>query len=157
MVPPHVECIDIPIPQCCPFVPYNQTVSPNPFPLAGDTQELLEFFELSYHFLTPTCHPDAQRVLCTLLNPKCPPETATGLGRGRGQASVLDFQLPCRSVCREVHDSCLANLPSQLRREFEVFGNFCYSLPESGDESVCFRSTLPGTFYDGRLIPPLSV
>ncbi|XP_022088882.1 uncharacterized protein LOC110978295 isoform X2 [Acanthaster planci] len=92
------KCIDIPIPQCCPFLPYNQTVSPNPFKLTETHEELLEFFELSYHFLTPTCHPDAQRVLCTILNPQCPQLRTAGHAAGDEQASVLDFQLPCRSV-----------------------------------------------------------
>ncbi|XP_022088881.1 uncharacterized protein LOC110978295 isoform X1 [Acanthaster planci] len=96
--PKQTQCIDIPIPQCCPFLPYNQTVSPNPFKLTETHEELLEFFELSYHFLTPTCHPDAQRVLCTILNPQCPQLRTAGHAAGDEQASVLDFQLPCRSV-----------------------------------------------------------
>ncbi|XP_038051955.1 neurogenic locus notch homolog protein 3-like isoform X4 [Patiria miniata] len=141
------ECIDIPILQCCPFLPYNQTVSPNPFQLTETHDELMEFFELSYHFLTPSCHPDAQRVLCTILNPQCPEIDTTGQS-GDDLTTLLDFQLPCRSVCREVHDSCLSNLPSQLRREFEVFGNFCYSLPESKEESVCFQSSRQETPYE---------
>ncbi|XP_033640734.1 neurogenic locus notch homolog protein 1-like isoform X2 [Asterias rubens] len=134
------QCIDIPILQCRPFVPYNKTISPNPFQLAGDTDELLAFFDLSYQFLTPACHPDAQRVLCTIFNPMC---------TDSDQASILDYHLPCRSVCRDVHDSCLANLPQQLLEEFEVFGNFCFSLPESLDESVCFKSSQEGaSLYD---------
>ncbi|XP_038051953.1 sushi, nidogen and EGF-like domain-containing protein 1 isoform X2 [Patiria miniata] len=143
----NTQCIDIPILQCCPFLPYNQTVSPNPFQLTETHDELMEFFELSYHFLTPSCHPDAQRVLCTILNPQCPEIDTTGQS-GDDLTTLLDFQLPCRSVCREVHDSCLSNLPSQLRREFEVFGNFCYSLPESKEESVCFQSSRQETPYE---------
>ncbi|XP_078681276.1 uncharacterized protein LOC144916137 [Branchiostoma floridae x Branchiostoma belcheri] len=128
----------------CRVLPYVNAGFPNPFNHKTVQEVRDPAFLNNFQTLSDSrCHPEVNELICALLLPNC-------------NQTQSRHQLPCRSWCEEVRDSCknqalISSLPS-----CGIFPNSsCYNIaPSVKDGDECYRGN--GANYRGNVNKPPS-
>ncbi|XP_071496004.1 uncharacterized protein [Diadema antillarum] len=129
----HENCTEIPVAVCRDLLPYDSSFFPNRFNLSETiTQGTQLYHQLAGDVLRDCRTEVVERLLCRIIFPPC--------------FALRNFDnfhpLPCRSLCEDVLSRCVVNTSSSSSSSsIRIWGNLCTPMPESENESICFRNT----------------
>ncbi|XP_071487554.1 uncharacterized protein [Diadema antillarum] len=127
------DCTEIPVAVCRDLLPYDSSFFPNRFNLSETiTQGTQLYHQLAGDVLRDCRTEVVERLLCRIIFPPC--------------FALRNFDnfhpLPCRSLCEDVLSRCVVNTSSSSSSSsIRIWGNLCTPMPESENESICFRNT----------------
>ncbi|XP_072169446.1 uncharacterized protein [Diadema setosum] len=125
-------CLEIPVAVCQDLLPYNASFFPNRFNLGETITQGTQLYHQLVGDVLRDCRTEVvERLLCRIF---FPPRI--------GSRNFDDFHpLPCRSLCEDVLSRCVVNTSSSSSSSIRIWGNLCTPMPESQNESICFRNT----------------
>ena len=133
-------CEEVKTSGCLDIIKQNITIIPNPFGFGDNGEEIIQAHHSFEPLITESCHPDAHRVLCSLLNPECPDIYSQEIP----VIALFEYDLPCRSLCLEVGAACFAGIDedgdSSVLQLVTFWEEMCDNLPESAEKAICFLS-----------------
>ncbi|XP_071853845.1 uncharacterized protein [Apostichopus japonicus] len=115
----------------------------------GNFKMLLQNFE---------CHSRSKEFLCAIIHPPCRTRIDSNVIELNYVFDIVNFvqqktPIPCKSLCNQIGDECLKNLPESHRGGFY---DLCNRMPESASEAMCFGGNLSNADADCQPNPCLN-
>lgn len=90
------------------------------------------------------CHSRSKEFLCAIIHPPCRTRIDQNVNELNYVFDIVNFvqqktPIPCKSLCNQIGDECLKNLPESHRGGFY---DLCNRMPESASEAMCFGGNL---------------